>query len=57
MADHSLEAKTKSPASVLDVFNHGDDISAAAALKICSDHLKGDWSNIGVDSFKLSVIQ
>ena len=39
------------------IFNHGNDITPEAALKLCSDHMKGEWERISVDDFELSVIR
>ena len=39
------------------IFDHANDITKEAALKICSDHLEGEWKKIGTDDLDLSVVQ
>lgn len=39
------------------LFNHENDITKEDALKLCRDHMSGQWEKIGTDDLDLSVIQ
>lgn len=38
------------------MYDHGDDIKPQDALKICADHMKGEWTQVSVKDFALTVI-